>query len=258
MNYNQSSQKKNGEVLVKEYVDTKDPKKKEEAIKSYLALVKYIIGRINIPKSEVLDREDLYQYGIIGLLDALERYDPDRGIKFKTFAYKRIHGEILDAIRKNGAFSRTQTRRIKKIQEAKQRLSKKLERQPTKAEIIEETGLDDDKYEKSLQLMKMTFHLSLDGKVNSGDGGNNSLKREEVIADKKKDSPEEAHSKDALKKQLKNHIKDLPERKRIILALYYYEELTLADIGRVIGLSESRVSQIMKKTIAELRKKIKN
>src|SRR6056297_2365627 len=113
-----AGQYNDAEFLVQKYIETKNPKIKEEAIKKYLPLVKYIVGRINLPKANVLKREDLNQYGIVGLLDSIERYDPTVGVTFKTFAYKRIHGEIVDAIRKSGVLSRSQMSKISKLMAA--------------------------------------------------------------------------------------------------------------------------------------------
>jgi len=244
-----------GETLVKEYVSTRDQQVKEQAIQAYLPLVKHIIGRINIPDNGILKREDIYQYGIVGLLDALERFEPEFGVSFKTFAYKRIYGEIIDAIRKGGALSRKQVKDINRILRTTEKLRVSLGREPTPTEICKENGISEDEYYQIQQSVNPNFTLSLDEAI-SNDGGN-LLYRKDTLVDETQIPPDLALEKQGIKDELKNIIRNLPERQRLILALYYYEELTLFDIGQVLEISESRVSQIMNQTLAYLRKKLR-
>lgn len=245
----------NAEDLVQQYVRTKDPKIKEEAIKNYLPLVKYIVGRINLPRENVLKREDLNQYGIVGLLDSIERYDPGVGVTFKTFAYKRIHGEIVDAIRKSGVLSRSQMNKISKLLATIEDLKSELGRDPLASEIAEKMGVSLGELHKIQNTMSLTFTLSLDEKI--GQDNEESYTRKDMIASDAEEQPDEQLQNKSLKEELKYYIKELPERERIVLALYYYEELTLSDIGQVLGISESRVSQIMNKTLSTLQNKLK-
>ena len=200
-----TSQYQNAELLVQKYIETKDPKAKENAIKSYLPLVKYIVGRINLPKENVLKREDLNQYGIVGLLDSIERYNPEVGVTFKTFAYKRIHGEIVDAIRKSGVLSRSQVSKITNLLNSTEVLKNKIGRNPLLSELCEYMDISLAELHKIQGSMSMSFTLSLDEKIG-------------------KDN----------------------------------EELTLNDIGQVLNISESRVSQIMNKTLMTLQRKLKD
>lgn len=241
--------------LVREYQETKDQAIKEEIINQYLGLVKYIIGRIKIPNNILLKRQDMQQFGIIGLMDAIERYDVTRRASFKTFAYKRIYGEILDSFRRYGAFSRRQSENINKVRDATENLRKKLGREPTTDEVCDQIGISTSKYYKITQQMNLGYTLSLDDKINHDDDGK-SMTRKELIEDKNQKSPDLILQKETIKKELKKYIKNLPERERVILALYYYEELTLGDIGQVLGVSESRVSQILSTTLKKLRKKL--
>jgi len=251
-----TGQYQDAELLVQEYVKTKSPKVKEQAIKKYLPLVRYIVGRINLPRENVLKREDLNQYGIVGLLDSIERYNPDVGVTFKTFAYKRIHGEIVDAIRKSGVLSRSQINKISKLTEATEFLKSELGRNPLPMEICEYMEITLPELHKIQSTMSLTFTLSLDEKI----GGDNdeSFTRKDMIASDAEEQPDAQLQNKSLKEELKYYIKELPERERIVLALYYYEELTLSDIGQVLNISESRVSQIMNKTLSNLQQKLKN
>ncbi|MCF7886280.1 MAG: FliA/WhiG family RNA polymerase sigma factor [Candidatus Marinimicrobia bacterium] len=247
--------RKDTDKLVEKYQKTKDQSIKEEIIKQYLGLVKYIIGRIKVPNNILLKRQDLQQFGIIGLMDAIERYDTSRKASFKTFAYKRIYGEILDSFRRYGAFSRRQSENINKVRNGTEQLRKALGREPTIQEICDQLEISQKEYHKIVQLTNLGYTLSLDDKINSDDDGK-SLTRKDLIADDKENTPDLLLQKESVKKELKKHIKSLPERERVILALYYYEELTLGDIGQVIGVSESRISQILSATLKKLRKKL--
>lgn len=249
-----TGQYQDAEQLVQQYIETKNPKVKEQAVKKYLPLVKYIVGRINLPKENVLKREDLNQYGIVGLLDSIDRYNPEVGVTFKTFAYKRIHGEIVDAIRKSGVLSRSQVGKISKVLEATEVLKNKIGRNPLDSEICEYLQINIAEYHKIQNSMTLSFTLSLDEKI--GKDSEETFTRKDLIPTDDEQPDQELQS-NSLKEELKYYIKELPERERIVLALYYYEELTLSDIGQVLGISESRVSQIMNKTLMDLQKKLK-
>ncbi len=250
-----ASQYQDAEQLVQKYIETKSAKVKEQAVKRYLPLVKYIVGRINLPKDNVLKRDDLNQYGIVGLLDSIERYNPNVGVTFKTFAYKRIHGEIVDAIRKSGVLSRSQVGKISKLIESTELLKNKIGRDPLPAEICEYMDVTLADYHKIQNSMSLSFTLSLDEKI--GKDSDETYTRKDLIATDIEDQPEVLLQQNSLKEELKFYIKELPERERIVLALYYYEELTLSDIGQVLSISESRVSQIMNKTLLDLQQKLK-
>lgn len=241
--------------LVCEYLNTHNPALKEKVIHKYLAFVKYIIGRLKLPSKGLLKRDDLIQYGIIGLLDAIERFNPDLGVGFKTFAYKRIQGEIVDALRKSGAYSRSQMQAINKIRAASDHLRTILGREPNAHEICDEVNISLKEFYRIRRLMNLGYTLSLEDRIET-DAESHSLPRKEMIPDQDQEPPDVIMENESIKAELKHHIKNLPERERIILALYYYEELTLNDIGRVLGISESRVSQILSNTLARLKQKL--
>jgi len=243
-----------GEHLVLQYATTRDERIREEAIKAFLPLVKYIAGRINIEIFGALSREDLYQYGVLGLLTALDRYEIDKGASFKTFAYRRIHGEIIDAIRREGNVGKDAYSLRKKIIDASDELRQELGRDPALSEVAESLGMSSEEISKKLFKGQAGEHLSLNDSVGSEDS--DSMLRSDVIKDEAQLSPAQEFDKTALKHELVGTIKALPERERLVLTLYYYEEITLADIGLVLGLSESRISQILTGTLSKIRREL--
>jgi len=240
-----------GEHLVHEYVMTRDASTREEAIKAFLPLVKYVAGRINIETFGALNREDLYQYGILGLLTALDRFQMDKGASFKTFAYRRIHGEIIDAVRREANVGKDAYGLRKKIINVSDELRQQLGRDPALSEVADVLGLSSEEISKKLFKGQSAEHLSLNDSVGAED--TDSMLRLDVIRDEAQLSPDQEFDKTALKNELVETIKNLPERERLVLTLYYYEELTLADIGLVLGLSESRISQILTGTLSKIR-----
>ena len=187
-------------------------------------------------------------------MDALNRYSPEYGSQFKTFAYKRIYGEIVDAIRQHGYLSRSQLDLVKRIEKTEQRLIGELKREPSLKEICEELDISEEDYYSIIQNTHMNYSFSLQ----SGDDDESKSSRAlNTIPDMNQKTPDEKLENESLKKELKQIIVGLPERERLILALYYYEELTLADIGQVLGVSESRISQIINATLLQIRAKLR-
>ncbi len=239
------------EQLLLDYYRNPTPQRKEQVIKSYLPLVKYIVGRIPLQQGSSLELSDLYQFGVVGLLDALDRYNPTKGVKFKTYAYMRIKGEIYDALRREYIESKDRYHREKKLNAAKETLRQQLGRDPSPEELQDHLNMT------PLELDNLTNRApvvleSLDQPVD--DQEVRSL--QELIADPEALSPEEIFQQESLKNRIKEAIKRLPERQRLILALYYYEELTLADISKILEVTESRVSQILKETLKTIRKMV--
>ena len=240
-----------GESLVRQYALTRDDKLREQAVQAFLPLVKYIAGRINIDQFGTLRKEDLYQFGVVGLLTALDRFKSDKGATFKTFAYRRIHGEIVDAIRREGTVSKDAYSVRRKVIMVSDELRQRLGRDPALSEVAEEMDITMEVLNHMMIRGETGEHMSLNDNVGGEDS--DSMLRIDVIQDEDQLSPDENFEKAAVKEELINTIKQLPERQRLILALYYYEELTLADIGLILGLSESRISQILSQTLAEIR-----
>lgn len=245
----------NGESLVKEYLLSRNEEKREQVVKAYLPLVKYIVSRLNIPSSNTLSKNDFYQFGIIGLLDALNRYRLDYGSQFKSFAYKRIYGEIIDAIRQHGYLSRSQLALVKKIENAERHLIGTLKREPSLKEICEYLKIPEEEYYSVIQNSQINYSISLHS--NNGSRKEDGLRNIDTIPDKSQQTPDEKLTSDSLKSELKQIIISLPEKQRLILALYYYEELTLSDIGQILEVTESRISQILNSTLVKIRAQLK-
>lgn len=243
-----------GDALVKEFLRTGNRALKEKIVAAYAPLIKHVIGRFNVYFSTTLAREDLYQYGIFGLLKALERFKVEFGVPFKSFAYKRIYGEVVDALRKEGLIGRDKYEQIKNLEQAVKKLSGMLGYEPSAIEICEYMNITDDEYQSILNASQLTYMTSLNTKVAGEDG--DYIYRIDTLIDEDQLNPEEILIKKNLKVNLKKVINELPEREKLILALYFYEELTLADIARVIGLTEARISQILSKTLVDIKTKL--
>lgn len=243
-----------GESLVKSFFETGNPRLKEKIVVSFAPLVKHIVGRFNLKYSTTLAPEDLYQAGVFGLLKALERYKPDIGTPFKSYAYKRIYGEVVDTMRKEGMLGRDKYDQIKKLEQAVRDLTNMNGYEPSTDEICNYLHISEDDYFSLVDTAQLIYTTSLNTKV-SGDEGE-FIYRIDTLKDDETLSPEDLLIKQDLKHRLKEVINELPERKKLIMALYYYEELTLADIGRVIDLTEARISQILNKTLIEIKARL--
>ncbi len=243
-----------GEELVREYLVTRSPQAKERAIRAFLPLVKHIVGRLRIYENGSLKREDIYQFGVVGLLTALERFQPEYGVIFKTFAYKRIYGEIVDAMRREGLLNKEQIRTQKLLALTSEKLRSEFGREPSAKEIYEQAGVSEERYDQIRELLEASYTLSLDDGVSMDE--NESILRKDTIVDEDQIPPDVALDLAGIKEELKSIVQNLPERQRLILALYFYEELTLYDIGQVLSISESRVSQILNSTLKEIRGKL--
>ena len=252
----QEYKKIDGEALVREYCTTGNELIKDQAVRAFLPLVKHIVGRINVGSAYIiLQKDDLYQYGVVGLLYALGRFDPENGTAFKTYAYRRIHGEIIDALRRTGVLSRDQMQKLSRINSAKEKLAMQLDREPNLLEIQKETGLTPKEITKVLSLAQTSLPVSLDESFSTAEG--EVMTRMEIMEDKNQISPDQELDEKGIRNELKGYIQEFSERERLILALYYYENLTLADIGTVLNLSEGRVSQILSQVHSELRQKLR-
>ena len=252
----QEYKKIDGEALVREYCTTGNELIKDQAVRAFLPLVKHIVGRINVGSAYIiLQKDDLYQYGVVGLLYALGRFDPENGTAFKTYAYRRIHGEIIDALRRTGVLSRDQMQKLSRINSTKEKLTMQLDREPNLLEIQKETGLTPKEITKVLSLAQTSLPVSLDESFSTAEG--EVMTRMEIMEDKNQISPDQELDEKGIRNELKGYIQEFSERERLILALYYYENLTLADIGTVLNLSEGRVSQILSQVHSELRKKLR-
>ncbi|QST03054.1 FliA/WhiG family RNA polymerase sigma factor (plasmid) [Pontibacillus sp. ALD_SL1] len=239
------------DALWSNYLKTRTVKLRNVLIEHYMDFVNYLVGRVMvIPQG--MDREDVKQCGLWGLIKAIEIFDPTSGHKFESYAYKRIMGEIMDQFRYNAKLngnSRSSLAKRKKIDRVTHELEQLLGRHPTNQELAEALGLGVQEYEKWQATIAMTVPLSLDKMV----GMEENLPAMEVITDRETATPEELLKQSERNNLLAKAIDELPEKERLIISLYYYEELTLKEIGRILDLTEGRISQIHTTTMFKLR-----
>ena len=228
-----------------------DTAQRDDLIFKYTPLVKYIAERMAIRLPPNISKEELTSAGIVGLFDALEKFDSEMGIKFKTYAEHRIRGAILDELRKMDWIPRSVRKEIHMIEDAMIAVRSRLGREPEDFEVAEEMGVDMDSYHKTISRARGVGLLSLDEIM--PDGSNLAFTRQTSDSTSPLDELKIKELKDIITKALKG----LPKKEQIVISLYYYDELTLKEIARVLGLTESRISQIHSKAIITLRTKLK-
>lgn len=219
---------------------------KQKLIEEYLYLVKLVAGRLGIYLNQYIDQDDLFGYGVIGLMDAIDKYDLEKNVKFETYASLRIKGAILDAIRKLDWVPRTIRKKQKQLDHAYTYLETELGRAPEDAEIMEYLELDEKEYNTLLKETAITTLLSIEDYT----------KQIGTLKDNTAKLPEQQMEIKEVKAMLAKYIDLLSEREKQVITLYYFEELTLKEISSVLGVSESRISQIHTKAVARLRAKM--
>ena len=241
--------------LWQDYLTSRSIEARNKLIHKYLPFVKVIAGRISMGIPDSMELDDLVSAGIVGLIEAIDRYDPGRKVKFETFAYTRIRGAIVDELRRYDWFPRSVRAINRELEATIEYLEGKLQRYPTDEEIAEQLGISLDEYYQMVKKVNASYILSLDGEIEQSDGESALLI--DIVVDESSPSAEEEITRNNVYLILRNLVDNLPEKEKLILALYYYEGLTLKEIGAVLDISESRVSQIHGKVIAYLRGKVK-
>ena len=221
---------------------------KEKLIKGYLPLVKYVVDRLPVSYLPQISKADLISSGIIGLLKALDNFDPSKGVKFRTYAIPRIRGAIMDELRRLEWVPRSLRQKAHLLEKTYISLEKKLGRPPTDEEISQKLNISEKDLLKLYSNMSYFSPVSLSSK--SGEDGKTLM---EKTASTKSDDPFEILRKKEMKKILQETLEKLPKREKMVIVLYYYEELTFKEIGHILNISESRVSQIHGKVILKLR-----
>ncbi len=235
--------------LWKVYLNDRNNKTvRDKLIVQYIYLTRYVIGRIKVNLPPSFSYEDIASYGVEGLIDAVEKYSPERGAKFETYALMRIRGAIIDKIRANDWLPRTIRKKIKEVKDTISTLKAELNRMPTSAEIGERLGIEKEKVDEIL-----AQDTSIDSLYDKKNLGDESVEIIDTIEDVKSERPEEAAEKKDAKKELEKALKRLPERERMLLVFYYHENMTLKEIGEAINVSESRVCQLHAQAIMKLR-----
>jgi RNA polymerase sigma factor FliA len=232
-------------------------KSREEVVLEYAPLVRHIANRLAARLPETLDREDLVQAGMIGLLDAIEKYDSGREAQFRTYAEFRIKGAMLDDLRATDWVPRTVREHADRISKAHTELAAKLGRAPDEHEIAQRLRMSLEEYHDLLLKARAVNLLSLE---DLSPGGDESERADifDVLEDPFASDPLEALSLQDMKRRLIDAIKALPEKEQLILSLYYDEGLNLKEIGSVLGITESRASQIRTQSIVRLRAAVRD
>lgn len=239
--------------LWREYKARATPEARERLILHYSPLVKFVAGRVAAGLPQSIEQADLVSYGIFGLIDAIDKFDPGRGFKFETYAISRIKGAIIDELRSIDWVPRSVRAKARAIERAYSKLENELRRTPDDAEVASELGMSEPELNEVLSQVSFVGLVALDELLASGGndrGGTSTVG--DTIADRAHD-PVEAFEIDEMKHLLADAINRMPDRERLVLTLYYYEGLTLAEIGSVLGVTESRVCQIHTKAILQLR-----
>lgn len=237
------------EQLWEQYRRKQTPELREEIIIEYAPLVKLVAGRLNMYLGYNVEYEDLVSYGIFGLIDAIDKFDMSKDVKFETYASLRIRGAILDQIRKMDWIPRTVRQKQKKIDEAIRAIETRTGKTASDEEIAAEIGLSEDELVGWQSQLKVTNVVSLNEYVEQGTepamvtrGNSHFIQPEEMI------------EQNELKEMLAKAMKQLTEKESKVILLYYYEEMTLKEISRVLEVSESRISQLHTKALSKMQK----
>lgn len=235
-----------------EFISTKRSDLRDELIMEYAPLARFVVGRMGIPPTSLLEAEDLVSYGMIGLINAVDRYDPSRGVRFEAFASSRIRGAVIDQLRALNWLPRSAVTRVRQIEQALASLEQRLGRPSKEQEAAAELGVGIERYRQMLLEVGVVI-LSLDAPLGSLMQDNEIASLSDMIEDQTIVGPSDYAEQHELTLNLSAAIDRLPERERLLLALYYQEELTMKEISKVLGVSESRVCQLHMQAVLRLR-----
>jgi RNA polymerase sigma factor for flagellar operon FliA len=240
-------------ALWRAYGEQRDQVLRDRLVLHYAPLVKYVAGRVGTGLPAHVEIEDLIQSGIFGLVDAIERFQPERGLKFETYAMQRIRGAIIDDLRSQDWVPRSVRGRAKELSRALERLGVQLQRTPTDLELAAELNISIGDLREVYGQLQLTNVMALDDLI-APDRGDSSLA--DTIKDNLAEDPVATLVDRDNRRQLAGAIAQLAERDRVVVTLYYFEGLTLAEIGRVLGVTESRVCQLHTRAVLRLRAKL--
>ncbi|MDQ0789492.1 RNA polymerase sigma factor for flagellar operon FliA [Streptomyces sp. B3I7] len=241
--------------LWRTYKETGDGRLREQLILHYSPLVKYVAGRVSVGLPPNVEQADFVSSGVFGLIDAIEKYDIGREIKFETYAITRIRGAMIDELRALDWIPRSVRQKARNVERAYTTLEARLRRTPTESEVAAELGIRVDDLHAVFSQLSLANVVALEEILHiGGEGGGLSLM--DTLEDTTADNPVEVVEDRELRRFLARAINALPEREKTVVTLYYFEGLTLAEIGNVLGVTESRVSQIHTKSVLQLRAKL--
>jgi RNA polymerase sigma factor for flagellar operon FliA len=238
------------------YKKTGDERAREQLVLAYSPLVKFVAGRMSSGLPAHIEEADLISYGLLGLIGAIERFDPQREIKFETFAVSRIKGSIIDELRSLDWVPRSVRAKAREIEATQTKLEHELGRVPTDREVADALEMSIDGFQESLLQISNSTVVALDELWTVSDSSGDQVSLLDTMKDPNAVDPARELGVSELKDRLANAISRLPEREKLVIALYYYENLTLREIGEVLGVTESRVSQLHTKAVLRLKSRL--
>ena len=236
-----------------DFKDNASPKARERLILHYAPLVKYVAGRIGAGLPHSVEQADLVSNGMFGLMDALEKYDPGREVKFETYAIPRIRGAIIDELRAMDWVPRSVRFKAREVDKANAELEGRLGREPTDGEVAQQLGVSLEDLHEMVTQISLVSVMALEETIGGGGEDGESRSLLDTLADVAGGDPTAALEGQEMRSMLSHAISGLSEREKVVVTLYYFEGLTLAEIGEILGVTESRVCQIHTKAVGSLR-----
>jgi RNA polymerase sigma factor for flagellar operon FliA len=244
--------------LWRRYKNDGDMRARERLVVAYSPLVKYVAGRTAAGLPPHVEEADLISYGLVGLISAIERFDPGREIKFETYAITRIKGAIIDELRAMDWVPRSVRARAREIERVNAKLEHRLQRAPTDQEMAAELGMTPQELQDALLAISHSSMAALDELWSVSDSSGDQVSLMDTLEDPGAPDPAKVLDVGDLKDRIADSIARLPEREKLVIALYYYENLTLREIGEVLGVTESRISQLHTKAVLRLRSRMQS
>jgi RNA polymerase sigma factor for flagellar operon FliA len=242
--------------LWRRYKDQGDNGARERLVVAYSPMVKFVAGRLGAGLPSHVEDADLISYGLVGLIGAIERFEPERGIKFETFAMTRIRGAIIDELRSLDWVPRSVRSRAREIEQVQAKLEHELQRAPSEAELAAKLNMTEEELQSALLEIANSSVYALDELWTVSDSSGDQVSLLDTLHDPDAPDPQQLLDASELKDRLADAISALPEREKLVIALYYYENLTLREIGEVLGVTESRISQLHTKAVLRLKSRL--
>jgi RNA polymerase sigma factor FliA len=240
-----------------EFKKTKSPALRDKFIRQYMPLVKYVAGKVAVGMPNSVEYDDLVGFGQFGLLDAINKYDTSKNVKFKTYAVTRIRGAIFDELRKIDWVPRSVRQKSREIEDAVVTLESRLGRTATDSEIASSLNMSESEYHRTVMKVSGTSILSLNDVWYTGDDNDN-MSIGNNIESPTSLNPDVIAEREEIRKVIAKAISELPEKEKMVIVLYYHEDLTFKEIGEVLEVSESRISQLNAKANERLKSKLTN
>jgi RNA polymerase sigma factor for flagellar operon FliA len=231
---------------------------KEQIVLEHAPLIRYIVNRIAVRLPSHIDLDDLHNTGVIGLMDAIEKYDPEKNCKFKTYAEFRIKGAILDQLRSLDWVPRSVRQKGRRLERAYGEVEQRLGRSASEEEVADSLGLQLDKFHELLNQVRGVSLVNLEELRGTSSDGERTGSYADIVEDVHSENPFSALKQQETRHVIGDTISSLPEKERLVLTLYYYEDLNMKEIGSILGITESRVCQIHTKAVGRLRSKLKS